>query len=440
MTSEPKQIKKPAKALHRLQGEQVEGVRVIGGLRRKLEKRNRQMHTREAEMAELERQAYTPGTSGGQPAAVRPKRLRPARLIINPDSGSFARLAESPEKLVAILRAHGIQAEVYLKTSSKEVRAWVREAVKKNEALVIAAGGDGTIDNVAGELVGSRTVLGIIPTGTMNNLARDLGIPLDIEQACALLGTGITRQIDVGHVRANGKSKGKANGNYFLEAAGLGLAIALPAGQNVKKHRWHKLPEAFRNLFERAPAPIEIELDNGETITTQVQLVTVSNAPLFALNNLIAPEAKMDDGLFDVAVYDGLSDLELAAYFLQTANGQRVSNPNIRFYRTRRVQIRSHTALPETSDATEHPAQLVLDIELIPRAISMIVGQGAGLAWPVEAVTSVPPLTGAQTKPKHEPDVVPATPTNGKVHATHENPPHQPEPILAGASEERNSK
>jgi len=430
MTSELKQIKKPAKALHRLQGQQVEGVREIGGLRRKLEKRNRQMHTREAEMAELERQAYTPGTSDGQPAAGGPKRLRPARLIINPDSGSFAKLAESPEKLVAILRAHGIQAEVYLKTSSKEVRAWVREAVKKNEALVIAVGGDGTIDNVAGELVGSRTVLGIIPTGTMNNLARDLGIPLDIEQACALLGTGITRQIDVGHVRSDGKSKG----SHFLEAAGIGLAVALPAGQNVKKHRWHKLPEAFRKLFELGPAPIEIEFENGETITTQVQLVTVSNAPLFALNNLIAPEAKMDDGLFDVAVYDGLSDLELAAYFLQTANGQRVSNPNIRFYRTRRVQIRSQAALPETSDATEHPAQSVLDIELIPRAISMIVGQGAGLAWPVEAVTSVPPLTGAQTKPKNEPDVMPAKPTNGKVHVAPTNPSPQPEAILAKVS------
>jgi hypothetical protein len=148
----------------------------------------------------------------------------------------------------------------------------------------------------------------------------------------------------------------------------------------------------------------------------------------------------MDDGLFDVAVYDGLSDLELAAYFLQTANGQRVSNPNIRFYRTRRVQIRSQAALPETSDATEHPAQSVLDIELIPRAISMIVGQGAGLAWPVEAVTSVPPLTGAQTKPKNEPGIVPAKPTNGKVHVAPTNPLPQPEAILAEAREERNSK
>ena len=172
MTSELKPDHRAAKTLHRLQRKQVEGVRVIGGLRRELEKRDRKMHTREEEMAELERQAYASGNPDNQPEAAKGKRLRPARLIINPQSGSFAQQAESPEKLVARLRAHGIQAEAYLKTSSKEVRAWVREAVKNDEALVIAAGGDGTIEAVAAELVGSQTVLGILATGTMNNLAR----------------------------------------------------------------------------------------------------------------------------------------------------------------------------------------------------------------------------------------------------------------------------
>ena len=213
----------------------------------------------------------------------------------------------------------------------------MREAVDNNEALVIAVGGDGTIEDVALSLVGSRTALGIIPTGTMNNLARGLGIPLDIEQACALLGAGITRQIDVGRIRATNKPKRP----YFLETSGLGLSIALPAGQNIKKGLLGKLPEDFRKMFDLGAPPTQIELDNGEKIETKVKLVTVSNAPLTGLNNLIAPDAKMDDGLFDLAIYDGLNDLELAKYFLSTANGQRVSNPNVRFYRTRRVHIRS---------------------------------------------------------------------------------------------------
>jgi diacylglycerol kinase (ATP) len=428
MASETKQTKKAAKTLHRLQREQMRRARQIGSLRGKLEKCSRQLQTLETKMARLEHQAYGPGPDG-RPVDAGPKALRPARLIINPNSGSFAQQCETPEKLVALLRTHGIRAEVYLKTSSKAVHAWVREAVKQNEALVIAVGGDGTIEDVAAELVGSDTVLGILPTGTMNNLARELGIPLDIDQASALLGVGITRPIDMGRVR----SKGKATRHYFLETAGLGLAVALPAGQNVKKGRWGKLPAAFREMFARKAAPIEIVLENGQKIHTNVQLVTVSNAPLFGLNNLIAPDAKMDDGLLDLAVYDGLTDLDLAGYFLQTAKGTRVSNPNVRFYRTRRAQIRSQAAIPETSDKDELPEQQVLDFELFPRAIHVIVGQGSGLAWPVDAVTSVPPLTGAQAQANKVPATDPAKPTNGIVHGAPEEPAQQPGLSLAGA-------
>ena len=158
MASETKQTKHAAKTLHRLQSEQIERSGQIGSLRSKLEKRSRQWQTLEVKMAKLERAAYGPGPDG-HPVAASPKARRPARLIVNLDSGSFAQVAESPETLVVLLRTHGIQAEVYLKTSTKAVRAWVREAVKQHEALVIVAGGDGTIEDAAVELIGSDTVL-----------------------------------------------------------------------------------------------------------------------------------------------------------------------------------------------------------------------------------------------------------------------------------------
>jgi diacylglycerol kinase (ATP) len=251
-----------------------------------------------------------------------------------------------------------------------------------------------------------------------------------MDQACALLGAGITRQIDVGRVRTNGKS-----GSYFLETAGLGLAIAWPAGQNIKKHRWGKLPAALRKMFEQdtKPAdtqPIHIELESGEKIETKVRFVTISNAPLYGLNNLVAPDAKMDDGMLDLAVYDGLNNVDLAAYFLRTAGGTRVSDPNVRFYRTRRVQIRSQQEMPATSDKDELPAELVLEYELVPRALRVIVGQGSGLVWPVEAVMSVPPLGGNQAQPKPTALADPEQSSNGKVPSTPEVAA-QPESTIA---------
>ena len=436
MTSEAKQISRAAKELHRLQDEQAQAVKRVGRLSSKLQKASAKAQTLEAGIAQLEQRVYGLRHPGGQPMAALATGLRPARLIINAKGGSFAEQAGSPENLVSRLRAHGIQAEVYLKTSSRAVRQWVREAVENEEALVIAVGGDGTIEDVALPLVGSRTALGIIPLGTMNNLARALGIPLDVEQACALLGAGITRQIDVGVVRGPDDPKG----TFFLETAGLGLAIALPAGQNIKKGRWGKLPAAFREMFVASAGATQIELDNGQTIETRVRLVTISNAPLFGLNNLIAPEAKLDDGLFDLAVYDGLSDLELAKYFLSTANGQRVSNPNVRFYRTSHAHVRSQQ--PLTSDKDELPngnpgklpdAYMELDFDIVPRALSVVVGQGFGLNWPVVAVHSVPPLTGAQVASKSDQAAEQATlrATHSVDHSVSDSLAQQPDALTS---------
>lgn len=402
MVSERKQIKQTNKALHRLQAEQTKSVRHIGGQRARLENSSRKMQSLESKAAKLEQHLHGLRNPGGEPLAQFAHGLRPARLIINPKGGTFAAQVGSPERLVAMLRAHGIQAEVYLKTSGRAVRQWVREAIDNEESLVIAVGGDGTIEDVALTLVGSRVTLGIIPAGTMNNLARELGIPLDIEQACALLGTGLTRQIDVGSIRANGKSKH----TYFLETAGLGLAIVLPVGQAVKKGRWGKLPSLLRKLFAQKPGPVEIELDNGEKIMVNSQLVTVSNAPLYALNNMIAPEARMDDGLLDVAIYDGMNVVELASHFEKTLKSRRVDNPNVRFYRTRRVHIRSREEIAEVADGLvpvpardkdQHLGPTILNFEVLPRAINVIVGQGPALNWPVDAVKTTPPMTGKQS-------------------------------------------
>jgi diacylglycerol kinase family enzyme len=231
----------------------------------------------------------------------------------------------------------------------------------------------------------------------MNNLARSLGIPLDLDQAAALLSTGITRQIDAGRIRADEKS----HVEYFLETGGTGLALVWPVGQSIKKGRWGKLLGQFSKIFEHAQADTTIELDDGQKIITNGGLVTVSNAPLFGVNNLIAPEAKMDDGLFDVAVYDNMTKIELSSYFLKTTNGKRAYNPNVRFYRARWVRLSCTQPFSSVSDKDELIDKKDLKIEVVPAALSMIVGQGAALSWPVDAVTAAPPLSGAQAAPKN---------------------------------------
>ncbi|MDQ6766237.1 MAG: diacylglycerol kinase family lipid kinase [Candidatus Eremiobacteraeota bacterium] len=382
-----------ARTKHRRLAKKLEATKA------KLEKRTRKLCALESKIAKLEQRAHERATAPVERATKGNGSLRVARLIFNPGSGADSKDPHALEKIVDLLRAHGLRAKVDIRTSGKTVRHFAKAAADNKEELVIVAGGDGTIEEAASQLVGTKTALGILPVGTMNNVARSLGIPLDLDDACALLGAGSTRQVDMGRVITDEKQ----DGDYFLESVGLGLtAIAFSAGKAVRKGRLAGLPNALRKLFDSKPGPVQIDLDNGETILANSQLVTVSNAPLMGLNFLVAPAAKMDDAVLDVAVYDGMGKGELLDYFLKIRGGKRAENPKVAFYQARKVRIQCQDDAPTESDSHSLRAQKVLNVEVVPQALSMIVGKGIALNVPIEAVQSVPPLSGPQPKSPNE--------------------------------------
>ncbi|MEP6894052.1 MAG: acylglycerol kinase family protein, partial [Chloroflexota bacterium] len=123
-----------------------------------------------------------------------------AKLIFNPGSG---RADESPHQLASILsemQDHQILPEVFTVRPDSQVETVVRNAIKSGIKLIVVAGGDGTIDSVAGAMIGKDATLGIIPTGTRNNVAFNLGITGDIASSVALLRKGRRLKIDVGRV------------------------------------------------------------------------------------------------------------------------------------------------------------------------------------------------------------------------------------------------
>ena len=102
-----------------------------------------------------------------------------------------------------------------------------------------------------------------------------------------------------------------------------------------------------------------------------------------------------------IAVYDGMTATDLTAYFLKTTAGRRAYNANVKYFRSRRAVIRSNQSLPIAADADVVPERKVLEIEVVPGAISVVVGNGTALGRPVEAVQSTPPLAGEQPAPKN---------------------------------------
>src|SRR5204863_537876 len=199
------------------------------------------------------------------------------------------------EAILQGLQAYGIEPEIYYTTPEDTGQGLASRAATEQTELVIAAGGDGTIHAVANGLVGTQSTLGIIPTGTMNNLARSLNIPDTIPAACTTIVKGETRTIDVG----------KINDHVFLEVAGIGLEAALfPAAEDIKRPGMltniRGAITGLKTLLSFKPTRLRITIDERQDRPYYALQVTICNAPFYGAHLRVAPDALMDDGLLDV--------------------------------------------------------------------------------------------------------------------------------------------
>jgi len=186
-------------------------------------------------------------------------------LIFNPTSGisTVTEKRMSPEEtesaILEGLRAYGIEPQLLHTTPEDGGWGMAKRAADEGAELVIAAGGDGTVHAVANGLVGTQSILGIIPTGTMNNVALSLNIPDTIPAACIAIANGETRTIDVG----------KINDHVFIEVAGVGLEAALvEAGEEIKHpgllSTVHGILSGLKTFFGFKAAHMRIAIDGGK--------------------------------------------------------------------------------------------------------------------------------------------------------------------------------
>ncbi|MFN8488374.1 MAG: diacylglycerol kinase family protein [Caldilineaceae bacterium] len=380
---------KSAQALAQMQVKYARRLKKVERAQTKLAKQRQKLAALETDLASLARQSADAASPANDQSGSDLAQLKRTYVIVNPKAKTLADGSLRLETLVEELRKVGFLAEIGLKASGKVARRMAKAAVKRGDPLLIVAAGDGTIEDIAPELIGSNTTLGILPLGTMNNLARALGIPLDLPSACQLLAMGTTRYLDIGRVLTTKP----AHKSYFLEMAGLGLsALAAPLGQDFEKGRWATLLSTLNKFLAFKATRFTITCDDGAVLQTETNLVTLANSPLFGDHLLAAPTAKMDDGLLDLATYDGMSKLELENYFLSIAGAKRVDEPRVRFQQVAKVQITTEEALPANADLDVFAEQPTWEFTVIPRALKVIVGNGFALTLPVTAAPPPPPL------------------------------------------------
>ncbi|HYT35088.1 MAG TPA: diacylglycerol kinase family protein [Ktedonobacteraceae bacterium] len=218
-----------------------------------------------------------------------------AVVIANPTSGSYIYHTRQLEETLAFLRAAGWQIELQLTKEAGDACRLARQAVARKTNVVVAVGGDGTINEIIQELAGSETALGVLPMGTVNVWARETNIPLDVTGAREVLLHGVTRRIDLG----------KVNDRYFLLMAGIGFDAAVTrAVENKPVKRLgvlgYLLVGAWLGLgYESFRAHLTI---NGRVIKKNALQIVVGNTQLYAGAIKYTWQAKCDDGLLDVCV------------------------------------------------------------------------------------------------------------------------------------------
>jgi diacylglycerol kinase (ATP) len=295
------------------------------------------------------------------------RRQHSAVMIANPSSGSYARSAHDVEETMAFLRQAGWQVDLQLTEAAGDGRRLAREAVAQKADVVIAAGGDGTINEVIQELAGSETALGVLPIGTVNVWAREMEIPLESEGAREVLLHGTTRRVDLGRI----------NDRHFLLMVGIGFDGEV--AQSVEKKRLKRfgvlgyLLTTLRMSLRFRGFRAALTLDKHEVRMHALQIV-IGNTQLYGGAITFTWHAKCDDGLLDVCiVHPGSRWRHLL--LLRDLLLQRKQERQLVSYETcTSLEIRTHRPIALQIDG-DAAGQTPATIQTVPGALKVIVPQ-----------------------------------------------------------------
>jgi YegS/Rv2252/BmrU family lipid kinase len=298
-----------------------------------------------------------------------------AMLVVNPTSGPLDVRRELPAVLTH-LDDHGWQTVLHYTERSGEATDLARTARDEGLDAVFVVGGDGTINEVINGLAESPVALGVLPGGTGNVWAKELGLPtrsplhrLPLLDSVEALVMGSTRRIDLG----------KANGRYFLQWTGLGLDAEVTYAMEPRTRRQRRLGAlayivaGFTAAASMAGIRTRICIDD-ELIYRRCILIVISNSQLYGGIVRVATDARLDDGLLDVNVFSGSGFGSVMRTAAGIITGLHVRDSRHSFFPARRIQVETDKPMELHVDG-EPSGTTPLECEVVPRALSIIIPQ-----------------------------------------------------------------
>lgn len=255
--------------------------------------------------------------------------MKKGLLIINPVSGT-----RSKQGLEALVESHlkkeGVDLTTFTTRGSGDAFRMAREAVETDYDMVITAGGDGTVNEVANALAFSETSMGILPYGSGNGLARSLGIPQDTPAALKIIEAGHTLKCDRGIV--------DNHPFYCTFGVGFDAAVSEKFASMKKRGRVTYIRSAFREFLNYRSEAYAITI-GGHVITEKALLIAVCNAPQYGNNAYIGPKAKLTDGLLDITVVHADNPFNTLLMSMDMLTGMLDKNRGITTFRVPELSI-----------------------------------------------------------------------------------------------------
>jgi diacylglycerol kinase (ATP) len=249
-----------------------------------------------------------------------------------------------------------------------DARALAARGVAEGYPVIVAAGGDGTINEVVNGIGASGTTLGLLPLGTANVFARELRVPLKMERAWAVLETGTTRVVDLACAEFAGQRR------FFVQLAGVGLdarAVRLASWELKKRIGPLSYVWATVQAMRHRRINVEVLAADGTTQATGAA-VLIGNGKFYGGPFRLFPQARLDDGQLDVCVFERVGHLSALRHVLGVVCGCHTRWWGVRYFQTRQLVCRATPPVPVQLDG-EDVGDTPVTFSLVPQGLRVVV-------------------------------------------------------------------
>ncbi|MGE5550860.1 MAG: diacylglycerol/lipid kinase family protein [Bacteroidota bacterium] len=284
------------------------------------------------------------------------------KLILNPIAGR-GRGARAKDALLAALRRSGTEFDAAITGQRGAGRLLAKQALAEGYDTIIAAGGDGTVNEVVNGIAGGQACLGVLPLGTGNDFAAMMGMPKDPVAGLERILRGRRLPVDLCRV----------NERFYVSSVGAGFdgEVCYTANHKFKHLRGMAvyLTSVFATILTYKPRCVKLTID-GKTYEREILLVAVANSRSYGGGMLVTPEAAVDDGFFDICLAEKMGTVRVSLNLPRFVKGRHLTMPEVTMLRGREVLLESTTPLYYQVDG-EVMEDTRLAFRLIPHGLSV---------------------------------------------------------------------